>query len=254
MAIYDEIREQQQKLKGKSFKEKLGYFWDYYKVHTIVALIVVLLGGALIRDIVTSKEEAFSATLLNAYGSEGQSSFQADFAEYAGIDTEIYSCYIDTTSTLNYRMTSEVDLAIFQRLVAMAQSGSLDVVTGDLMPFTHIAGTGMFLDLRDVLTDEEYARYEPYFYYIDGVLLEDDDDATYDSDGSTDFIDTNIDHTDPSSMKKPIPVGIYLSDSAKLEEYGCYTFNEETPIFGFLFSSKRLETARQFLQYLTEIE
>jgi hypothetical protein len=253
MAIHDEIREQQKKLKGKTFKEKLGYFWDYYKVHTIVALIVVILGGALIRDIVTSKEEAFSATLLNAYGSEGQSRFENDFAAYIGIDTEIYSCFIDTTSTLNYKMTSETDLAIFQRLVAMAQTGGLDVVTGDLMPFTHIAGTGMFLDLRDVLTDEEYARYEPYFYYIDGVLLEDDDDdVTYDSDGSTDFIDTSIDHTDPSSMEKPIPVGIYLPDSAKLKEYGCYALNGETPIFGFIFSSARLETGRQFLQYLTE--
>ncbi len=253
MAMHDEIREQQKKLQGKTFKEKLGYFWDYYKVHTIVALIVLILGGALIRDIVTSKEEAFSATLLNAYGSERQSIFEDDFAGYAGIDTETYSCYIDTTSTLNYKMTSEVDLAIFQRLVAMAQTGGLDVVTGDLMPFTHIAGTGMFLDLRDVLTDEEYARYEPYFYYIDGVLLEDDDeDVTYDSDGSTDFIDTSIDHTDPSSMEKPIPVGIYLPDSAKLEEYGCYTLSGETPIFGFIFSSARLETAKQFLQYLTE--
>lgn len=253
MAMHDEIREQQKKLKERTFKEKLGYFWDYYRVHTLVILLVIVLGGALIRDIVTSKEEAFSAMLLNAYGGQWQSGFQADFAEYAGIDTETYSCYIDTTSTLDYRMTSEVDLAVFQRTVAMAQSGGLDVVAGDLMPFTHIAGTGMFLNLEDVLTEEEYARYEPYFYYIDGVTLEDDDDdVTYDSDGSMDFIDTSIDHTDPSSMEKPIPVGVRLPDSAKLKEYGCYTLSGETPVLGFIFSSTKLETARLFLQYLME--
>ena len=119
MAMHDEIREQQKKLKGKTFREKLGYFWDYYKVHTLVAIAVLVIGGGLIHDIVTAKEEAFSATLLNAYGGNMQHEFQDAFAEYAGIDTEIYDCYIDTSSTLNYNMTSEADLAIFQRTVAM---------------------------------------------------------------------------------------------------------------------------------------
>ena len=253
MPVSDEIREQQKKMKDKTFREKLGYFWDYYKIHTLVAVLVLIVGGTLIHDIATSKEEAFSATLLNAYGENMQHDFQDAFAEYAGIDTETYECYIDTSSTLNYNMTSETDLAIFQRTVAMAQTGSLDVLAGDLMPFTHMAGTGMFLDLRDILTEEEYARYEPYFYYLDGVLLEDeDDDTSYDSDGSTDFLDTDIDHTDPSSMEKPIPVGIYLPDNEKLNEYSCYTMSGETPILGFVYSTTRIDTAKQFLQYLTE--
>ena len=41
MAMKDEVKEQQQKLKGKTTREKLEYFWDYYKVHTILALFVV---------------------------------------------------------------------------------------------------------------------------------------------------------------------------------------------------------------------
>ncbi len=251
MAMHDEIKEQQKKLKGKTFREKLGYFWDYYKVHTLVAVAVLIVGGGLIHDIVTAKEEAFSATLLNAYGGNMQHEFQDAFAEYAGIDTEIYDCYIDTSSTLNYNMTSEADLAIFQRTVAMAQTGGLDVLAGDLMPFTHMAGTGMFLDLREVLTGEEYARYEPYFYYLDGALLEDsDEDASYESDGSMDFLDTGIDHTDPSSMENPIPVGIYLPDNQKLKEYSCYALSGETPVLGFVYSTTRLDTAKLFLSYL----
>lgn len=253
MAINDEIREQQKKLKGKTLKEKLGYFWDYYKVHTLVVILVIFFGGALIRDIVTSKEEAFSATLLNAYGSNWQSDFQADFAEYAKIDTEVYECYIDTSSTLNYNMTSEVDLAVFQRTVALAQTSGMDVLMGDLMPFTHFAGTGMFQNLQNILTEEEYSHYEPYFYYIDGATLDDeDDDVTYDSDGSTDFIDTSIDHADPSAMEDPIPVGIYLPDSAKLKEFNCYTLTGETPVLGFVYSSVRVDMAREFLHYLME--
>ncbi len=252
MAMHDEIREQQQKLKGRSFKEKLGYFWDYYKIHTFVVLLLLIVVGSFVWDIATTKEEAFSATLLNAYGGEGQESFQADFAEYAGIDTDVYSCYIDATSTLSHQMTSEVDLAVFQRTIAMAQTGGLDVVAGDPMPFTHIAGTGMFLDLKDVLTEEEYTQYEPYFYYIDGTILENDEEETYKTDTTAVYNDEEIDHTDPSSMEKPIPVGIFLPDSAKLQQYGCYALSGETPILGFIFSSTKLDTARQFLHFLTE--
>ena len=42
MAMRDEVREQQNKLKGKTFKEKLNYFWDYYKVHTIALVFAII--------------------------------------------------------------------------------------------------------------------------------------------------------------------------------------------------------------------
>ena len=39
--VIDEIRQQQMKTKEMSTKGKLEYFWDYYKVHTIVAILVI---------------------------------------------------------------------------------------------------------------------------------------------------------------------------------------------------------------------
>lgn len=252
MAIHDEIREQQKKMKGKSFQDKLEYFWDYYKVHTLAAIFIVVLAVIFVRDIATAKDEAFSATLLNAYGGERQSEFQNSFTEFAGIDTEVYECYIDTSSTLSSNMSSESDLAIFQRTIAMSQTAGLDILMADLPSFNRFATNGMFLDLRSILTDEEYARYEPCFYYIDDAARDNDSyDEVLDAlDGVADIHET--DHTDPSAMEDPVPVGIYLPDSAKLKEFGCYTLTGETPIFGFVFSTERLDTARQFLHYLTE--
>ena len=60
MAMRDEVREQQNKLKGKTFKEKLDYFWDYYKVHTIVLVFSIVVISVFVKDIVTSKDNAFS--------------------------------------------------------------------------------------------------------------------------------------------------------------------------------------------------
>ena len=40
-SVHDEVKEQQQKLKGKPFKEKWAYFWEYYKIQTIVVIAVL---------------------------------------------------------------------------------------------------------------------------------------------------------------------------------------------------------------------
>ena len=53
MAMRDEVREQQNKLKGKTFKEKLNYFWDYYKVHTIALVFAIIVISVFVKDIVT---------------------------------------------------------------------------------------------------------------------------------------------------------------------------------------------------------
>ena len=42
-SVHDEVKEQQQKLKGKPFKEKWAYFWEYYKIQTLVAIAVLAL-------------------------------------------------------------------------------------------------------------------------------------------------------------------------------------------------------------------
>ena len=46
-SVIEEIRDVQKKaFATMTVKEKLAYFWDYYKVHTIVAVIVVEIGRA----------------------------------------------------------------------------------------------------------------------------------------------------------------------------------------------------------------
>ena len=65
MAVRDEIREQRQKLKGQGFKAHCEYFWEYYKIHTIVAVVAIILLVTFIRDIANRKPYALS-DLLNA--------------------------------------------------------------------------------------------------------------------------------------------------------------------------------------------
>lgn len=253
MALRDEVREQREQLKGKSFKEKWDYFWYYYKAHTIITILTIIVVAIFIRDAVNSKDYAFSALMLNSNGSGIQESLQTDFAEYAGIDTETYECYIDTSATLSYERMSQMDLAMSQRIVAMSQTSGIDAFISNTEPYSNYAQAMMFMDLREVLTEEEYKKHEPNFYYFDAAIVDmNNNEMVYDENGNPQVVDTTVDHSDPSTMKDPVPVGIYLKDSPKVKELNLYPDAEEPPIFGFVYSSEQMENAHLFLKYLTE--
>lgn len=252
MALRDEVKEQQNKLKGKTFKEKLNYFWDYYKIHTIAFLFAVLVISVFVKDIVTSKDNAFSAVILNSYGHTSQEDFQADFAAYAGIDTDTYSCLIDTSATYSVDSMSQYDVAFAQRIAAQVQTGDLDAFVGDVQAFGHYADGYLFQDLREALTEEEYKKYEPYFYYIDTAAIEAKRQMEEEDILAAAQEEESADPTDPSSMETPVPVGIYLESSPKLAQWNCYTASGETPIFGFLANAAHPDLAHRFLAYLSE--
>ena len=90
MSVHEEIREQQKKLKDQSFKAKLEYFWEYYKVHTLVVICVLIFAYMLIHDVLTSKPYGFYAIMLNSGASAAQDYLEKEFIEYSEFDAENY--------------------------------------------------------------------------------------------------------------------------------------------------------------------
>ena len=160
--VIDEIREQQHKMKDMTFQGKLQYFWYYYKVHTIVTIVVILLGITLIHDILSAKDYAFYGIMLNSVGLSSES-MESSFGEYAQLDLETYQCYIDTSSSLSYSSPSEYTMATMQKLMAQVQAQDLDAVVFDSQVFYNYAYTEMFSDLTTVLTPENFKNIRASF-------------------------------------------------------------------------------------------
>ena len=59
-SVMDEIRAQHQKMKGKTPKEKFQYFWEYYRIPTIVTIVVAALVGNVIYTMVSAKDTALA--------------------------------------------------------------------------------------------------------------------------------------------------------------------------------------------------
>lgn len=257
--VQDEIRQQQQKLKGKSPKEKLQYFWYYYKIHTIVIVCVVIFLVTMLHDILSAKDYAFYGVMLNSVDLSGDSMEDA-FGEYAGLDLETYECFIDTDSTLSYRSATQYDMATSQRLIALVQTKDLDALVFDSEIYNNYANNGMFVDLSTLYSPEELQKYEDRLYYVDNAqIARADEDPDYKNEALA-FLDeekeiTNDDilreaetHRHPENMEDPIPVGIFLEGSPFVQKTNAYDIL--TPVFGISATTTRPETAKKFLDFL----
>ena len=263
MAVRDEIREQRQKLKGQGFKAHWDYFWEYYKIHTIVAVVVLIFVIITIRDISDNKPYAIYSMFINNRGMDTQAMLQEGFAEYAGIDTESYEVIIDTSSNFMSSIVDTTSVATSEKLMAMLAAHELDTIVADENTFGRYASQDTFMDLRTLYDESELESFGDKVFYVDqGYIdyLNSDEYTTYITSGEYDKNnkyavmaaryeeDFTYQKVAKEDMDDPIPVGIILDNSAVLKS--CEAFPEEAPIVGIAVNSQRIDNAKLFIEYL----
>lgn len=257
--VIDEIRQQQMKTKDMTLKGKLSYFWYYYKIHVLVAIIVIIAAGSWIHDVITSKDYNFYGMMMNSAYLDSEILENA-FGEYAQLDMENYRCFIDTLSDLSYQGQSEYDMATFQRVVALVQTGDLDVMVLDAQLFYNFSFNSMMMDLRNIFTEEELSRYEGNIYYIDYSkvrrAIEADNNGEEAANDYPDLDNATPEeiaaeaetHRNPASMAEPIPVGIFVGDSPLVQKTDCY--GQLVPVYGIVATGHRTDAAKQYLEFM----
>lgn len=266
MSIIEEIKEQQKKsLKNMSRKEKLAYFWDYYKIHTGVAIILLALVSVFTYQFVTDKDFAFYATLINVRFNntnyELSDLLAEGFQEYAHIDPDKYQVYIDTSITISDDMSSQYDISNQEKMLAMTQAGIVSAVAADTKIFEAYAQNEYFYDLESLLTAEQLEKYGPYLYYTDAATFADpNDDTLHSEDELTNPADLTINHRDPSTMEKPVAVGFILTEDNLLADAGYYEYLSSPEydyqgypsdaVLGIPASNKEPELVIRFLEFL----
>ena len=168
-SVHDEVKEQQQKLKGKPFKEKWAYFWEYYKIQTIVVIAVLAFAGNLIYTFATRKDTVMEAAFVNCYmNTEVDSDTMiADFEQYADIDTSSDCAAINRDMNVDYENTDQYSYANMQKIIAMISGKTLDALITDDTYMDHNLEAGLFCDLHQYFTDEELAQYGDQVIYKD---------------------------------------------------------------------------------------
>lgn len=249
MPLMDEFKEERDAVKNGTPKQKLAYFWDYYKWYVIVGIAAIIILIATIRDIVNKKEIAFFACMLNLsseYMDDSATESAKGFTEYSGIDTKEYEVRLDTSFQLNDR--ADVAVNTSQKLLAYLVSSDIDVIVSDSESVMDLAYNGYFYDMRDFLSPEQLEAYGDCFYYIDNAIVEEAKAAHEAVDLS--YTPTYADPFKPEDMKEPIPVGIVLPEHCILKKE--YSFGTKAGVISVVKNSKHTDLSHAFIEFIMQ--
>lgn len=247
MPVMDEFKEERAALKHGTPKQKFTYFMDYYKWPTIAVIAVIIFAGSLAYHILTQKETGFYATLVNGIEYGDTEGYKDSFVQYAGIDTDTYDVFFDTSLRITHGSMDQDTVTSVQKLMVYIAASEIDIVVSDADTITQYAYSETFYDLREILTPEQIAKYEPYFFYADHVVTEEIDAAQ--SSASYDYTadPTYPDPKDPEAMRDPIPVGIFMDASEGIG--GVYYFSSEEVVITVPLTTKNLDAAIDYIEF-----
>lgn len=248
MAVMDEFKEERKAvLKDGSFKQKLAYFWDYYKWHTIGTIAAVAMVISLVYNITHQRDEALYVAVLNSANLLQDNSFTDQFMEYAGINPDTESVTLDTSMDISFTEMTDIIVGSMEKMMAYLAAAQLDIIIAGDELYEHYANEETFLDLRNVLTEEQLERYQSDLYYVDRALVVQIMEAS--NRMELDFSPEIPDPTKPELMEDPIPVGVYIDDSEKFFS-SYYVSNGDRAVLGFVINAQHLDNAVTFLEYL----
>lgn len=247
MTILEHIKKATAQVREKPLKERLEYFWDYYKWHAIVIVLVIAILTQGIVAMCNRRETAFCGIFLNCKISIDDDTFLQGFYDFAGIDAASQEATFYTDLSLTDG-ESQNDINTFRRIMAGIANKDTDIIVGQTEAFRLCAynSAAIFADLRQALDQETLSRLSGRLYYIDGAVLRELDAPV----GTQVYVDVTTlpDPTKPEAMEDPIPVGINISD---LEDFRSAYYLTDAPLYlGIVANAPRPDTALQFIDYL----
>lgn len=196
-----------------TWKDRLGYFWMYYKIPVFLIAVAAIVIASFVHTNLTQKTSCLDAVLFDVHSSAEENALEKDFEQYAGVNTKKYAATISTSLMLSDSSSSSYSMGSLAKLYTQVGTGKLDVCAMREKDFKKYEKTGIFLDLSKVLSKEELGKYS----------------VCRDQSGAV--------------------TGLYLKDSPLVNKIGGYP--KEDGVIGILKQSDHMETAKQFLKWLS---
>lgn len=223
-SVNDEIREQHQKImEEKGLTGRISYFFYYYKVQTLISLIVVGVLIAIIVSIATRKNTALQVIYINGFPVENAQTFMDDFAATIQIDPKKEEVLFDDSFYIATENPTTFDEDNKEKLFVMSSAARIDVCVADEAFFKEMAQQGYLLDLSTVLSSEQMDKYKDDLFYYDS----------------------------PENMHEgEEAVGIKVTDANKIVSEG--SFPNTDCYYCIIMNSKHVDNALAFLDYLEQ--
>lgn len=165
MAVMDEFQKEREALKSAPLSAKMKYFWDYNRGKVIIGIILIFIVGGFISAQFSKKEQIVSGVFLNCFEQEyilGE--FSEEFLltnEFNPKKQETY--FVTDLPYMVGEQAADANMDVNQALYVYASSGVMDFIVSDPATMDDLAKKFFFIDLRDVLTENECKALEDYF-------------------------------------------------------------------------------------------
>lgn len=256
MALRDEIKAARKDLvENGTPKEKIAYFFEYYTLHTIVIAAVLIFAISFIYQQVTKPDIVLNGLVLNVLSFDEGDPVQdmADgFMEYLDMDTKEYDVSLNSSLMINMGSSSQQgqvsDYEASQAMMVQCAAGAVDFISSPLSAILNYGYGELFVNLEDVLSEEELEKYKPYLLYVDLAVVDQKNEAI-DNDQNADEIPCP-DPTKPEEMENPIPVFIDVTKCEKMANI--YSYSSDTLAMAVAVNAPNPDRISDFLAYLFE--
>lgn len=147
---------------GMTWKERFSYFFYYYGVITLVAVVILAMLGGLLYDAFREKPEVlFNGMTVNIDLSEKAEAALTDgvFELLGGEDPEKQKVTMDNAWLSHY------DKNIVTTLTAQVAAGQVDYILADQDALDYLAPWDVFTDLTLFMSQEDLEPLKPRFAY-----------------------------------------------------------------------------------------
>ena len=251
MALMDEFKQERRNILHDSLRNKLAYFWAYYKWHAIIFIFVFAFIFTYLHTLFTRKDVILNGIILNANNSSAEDTCENiinDFAYKYKINLSEKAIEIDTDLIYHTTDSEEVSMQNYEAMQVMmtrSASAELNFIIGDADSMIALSYSDYFTDLSTLLPKEQYEQLKPYMYYMDNAIKQELEE-TYKKNEDISHITIPV-STDPNAMKEPIPVLIDISNISKLDSF--FTVPQNSLVFGIV-NPGETNTSILFLEYL----
>ncbi len=152
---------------GMNRRQKAGYVWYYYKWIILLAIGAAVLVSAICVTLVRQMGREYLMNVVmadaNSYAANDSDYFNR-FLEENGYDDE-YEISLDAAVAVDTEGGGQASEAGIQGQAAMFLTGDVDVYISDETLFAMECEKNAFVDLRDILSDEQLAAYSDLLWY-----------------------------------------------------------------------------------------
>lgn len=203
-----------------SLSKKLEYIYDYYRWKILVAIAIVatvIIGARLVIE--NNKEVVLYANFVNTQlVDQEHTDLMDNFVNEKQIDMKNKRIVLNCSLKINHSSADLMSMNSAQSMMAMFGTNEMDVVVQDEKTYANYASLGGYVDLEELLSEEQLARYRDLLVYTEGP----------EGEGRHAY-------------------GINVTDSPRLREEGAYIVDA---IFTICRNASQTEHALQFLDYL----